>query len=350
MLSALNQHVPREQKLDTSSIFLFCDTTDAGSDQASRRRHMKAAVAGLDSLLFIDANCILHQFHLIVKDSLLLVDQFLGQLKESHPDVTCGFEAYLSNLAKAVNFWRSHVPEFIDSWEAVHGFGKCSDRTRPDPVKYRRFPLAVISGRWGSVESSEQFFLERSRALLEPVYMAVLSKYMKSTTAGGGKAVGRSSKRAAAASGEAADEPRPGNQDLLGAEDDRQHYRMKMTKWADGAMKTVRSTLFWLFLAISSRVRSPLNHFFAWCQKNSDERLIQQLVMGKAQAFQDEFGELLSTFDSWFDEAVTEAAATGLPSDVLELVRTLSFRMVVHAAGSFYMRITMHIQAQGDVH
>ena len=147
----------REHKLKEGSIFIFCDTSDAGPDQASRRRQMKAAVADLQCLYYLDANC-LHQLHLIVREDLQLIDSFLKGLHEAHPDVAAGFHAYAANLAKCCNFWRSHVAEFIDAWERIHGFGKITSRTDPDPVRYRRFPLAVITGRWGSIENCEAFF------------------------------------------------------------------------------------------------------------------------------------------------------------------------------------------------
>ncbi|CAE7248261.1 unnamed protein product [Symbiodinium sp. CCMP2456] len=43
----------------------------------------------------------------------------------------------------------------------------------------RRYPLSVSSGRWGSVETAEEFFLERGRSLVEPCMLQVLSRSMK---------------------------------------------------------------------------------------------------------------------------------------------------------------------------
>ena len=70
---------------------------------------MKAAVADLQCLYYLDANCLLHQLHLIVREDLQLIDSFLKGLHEAHPDVAAGFHAYAANLAKCCNFWRSHV-------------------------------------------------------------------------------------------------------------------------------------------------------------------------------------------------------------------------------------------------
>ena len=288
----------------------------------------------------------------MVKDNLELLDEFLRSLPQ---EFTRGFQAYTSNLAKCANFWRSHVSDFVDAWEAQHGFGKASERTKPKPVAYRRFPLAVISGRWGSVECCEQFFIERSRSLLEPVFLSVLSKYMKSAQKKSKKTAQSTIEPATSskpASASASDAPRQEQQqqhhDLLDQAEEREAYHMKLSKWADGAMKTMTSSLFWLFLHVENRVRSPLSHFFAWAQKNADSRLIQQLVTGRAQAFQDEFDDLINKFPSWFEVALKEAAAEALPLELMNLVRTLSFKLVLHASASFAMRVTTQMQRREE--
>ena len=294
---------------------------------------MKSALADVDCIFYLDANCICHQYHLIVKDNLLLLDDCLRQLKATHPHITNGFEAYTASLAKCTNFWRTHVADMIDSWEAIHGFGKTSPQTDPEPIKHRRYPLSVISGRWGSVDNCESFFIERSRKLLAPVFTAVLSKYMKAA---------KPNKRKPPPAGQAANPPAAS--DLLGNEDEMQAYKIKMTKWAEGALCTVRSDVFWLVLHVAHKVRSPLQHFFYFCQANSDKRLLQQLVVGKAAEFSREFEELIASFDDWFGQAVKQASCEGLPEDVMTVLRTLSFKMAVHAAGSFHMRIGAHMQ------
>ena len=256
--------VDRQKKLTDGSIFVWCDTTDAGPDQAARRRQMQASLAEIPDFYYLDSNCLLHQLHLIVRDQLQLIDGFLKSFKDAHPDLAAGFHAYASNLAKSVNFWRSHVADFIDAWERIHGYGKSSARTRPDPVQYRRFPLSVITGRWGSIESSEAFFVERSRELLEPVYLSVLSKYMKASK---DKAKDEGSgKNDADSSSRKRKDVEKSDHDLLDKEEDREAYRLKLTKWAEGALCTVRSNLFWFFLHVSEKVRSPLSHFLAWVQ------------------------------------------------------------------------------------
>ncbi|CAE7717143.1 unnamed protein product [Symbiodinium sp. CCMP2456] len=148
---------------------------------------------------------------------------------------------------------------------------------------------------------------------------------------------------AAASSADAPDQEKRGA-DLLDQAEEREAYRLKLSKWADGALKTIKSPLFWLFLHVSSQARSPLSHFFAWAQKNSDERLIQQLVTGRAQEFQEEFDKLIQTFSTWFAAAAKDAGAEGLPAELMNLARTLAFKLVVHASASFSMRVTTPMQ------
>lgn len=107
----------REQRLATDAIFVYCDTTDAGPDQVSRRKQVACALADVPSVFYLDVNCVLHQYHLMVREILDLMDEFLKELKESHPEFTRGFEGYCSSVAKLCNFHRSHVHDFIVAWE-----------------------------------------------------------------------------------------------------------------------------------------------------------------------------------------------------------------------------------------
>ena len=324
-------------------MFLYCDTTDGGADQVARRKQIRAALSDVTRILYVDCTCLLHAFHLMVRETLEMIDKFLQQLKVSHPNVTKGFQSYCASVAKCSNFFRSHVQDFISSWESIHGPSKASARTDPKPVPYRRYPLAVISGRWGSIEAAEQFYIQRTRELMEPVFMSVLSKYMKAhkeqaTEAGPASKKQKVGETQAEAGGEDA------SASLLGNEEEKQAFRIKMSKWAQGSMAAVQNSLFWLLLHIASVVRTPLSHFFAWAQLNSRRRMIQQLVTGRAAQFMKEFETLVVSFDSWFADAIKEAKAFDLPEKVVSLVRTLALKLVVAAAGSFCMRVLEPVQ------
>jgi hypothetical protein len=87
---------------------VWCDTTDAGPDQAGRRRQIAAAVADISFILYFHMNCLLHQFHLAAKAGLELIDAFLVDVQQTHPELV-PFNKYFSSLAKCANVWRKRV-------------------------------------------------------------------------------------------------------------------------------------------------------------------------------------------------------------------------------------------------
>ena len=69
-------------------------------------------------------------------------------------------------------------PVFVmcDSWEQLH-----EESTSLEEQKLgRRYPLAVIAGRWGSIEAAEDYLLLRGRTAVTRAMLSVLSRHMKS--------------------------------------------------------------------------------------------------------------------------------------------------------------------------
>jgi len=266
---------------------------------------LRASLNDVGNVLYFDSNCSIHQYHLIVKDQLQMVDAFLNSLTpvfSDHPG------KYFASVAKIANYWRERVGSFIDVWESM--FGVTAD------VNYRRYPLQVVAGRWGSIDAAEEFYLARGKARLKPVLLALLSSAMKAT-----KQRGNDSKDA-----------------LLDDLDEREAYRIKMSKYTSGACGAVQSDLFWVLLRVLHTARGPLRHFFLWCQKYSQQRPLLRLVTGVADLIMDEFTDLYNTFDSWFKDACVEANAD-LPEEVANLLRGLCVKIIVTSAGSFELRI-----------
>ena len=290
------------------SFFLYTDTSDAGPDQAARRKKLNAALNDVGNILYFDLNCCIHQYHLIVKEQLVLVDRFLQSVEQvfkgGHPT------KYFASIAKISHYWRERVSPFVDTWEKM--FGCTAD------VNYRRYPLQVVAGRWGSVDSAEEFFLARGKARLKPVLLALLSSAMKA------KKTDKSDK--------AQDES------LLDDLDGRAAYQIKMSKHSSGACAAVQSDLFWVLLRLMNTARGPLRHFFLWCQKYSQRRPALRLVTETADQIMDEFTALHNTFDSWFRDALKEASAS-LPTPLLTLLRGFIVKVIHSSAGGFEMRI-----------
>ena len=289
------------------SFFIYADTSDAGPDQAARRKALRSSLVDVGNILYFDWNCSIHQYHLIVKDQLQTVDAFLNALNpvfKDHPG------KYFASVAKIANYWRERVGSFIDTWEAMHGVST--------DVNYRRYPLQVVAGRWGSIDAAEEFYLARGKMRLKPVLLAMLSSAMKAT-------------KPKAQEKDKAD-------DLADDLDEREAYRIKMSKYSSGACAAVQSDLFWVLLRLLHVARGPLRHFFLWCQKYSNQRPLLKLVTGFADRIMDEFSELYNTFDSWFQDAFEEASAE-IPEAVWPLLRGLCIKIIVTSAGSFEMRI-----------
>ncbi len=315
------------------NIFVYCDTTDAGSDEASRRRKIAAAVAPINNILYLHCNCLLHQAHLAIKDGLETVDKYLHQLSQLHPEVTNGFTRYFSNVGKLSNFWRERVAEFIVLFEKIHG--DCGHG-----VNYRQYPLAVIAGRWGSIHSAEDFLLTRGRAFLEPVLMALLSKYMKAAKQSQNNHDKHDDDVQPAGGDDKKKKKRKRNDSLI-LDEEQHEYRLKMSKWTGGTLATISNSLFWLQLRLQNTARGPLTHFMNYVQKYSTDKLLMRLVCGTSQQFLDEYRKLIDTFPTWFEQAVEEAKAADLPKFVLDQVRSLTMKLLLSMSSSFNVRIVV---------
>ena len=314
------------------NLFIYCDTTDAGADESSRRRKIAAAIAPHDNILYLHGNCLLHQAHLAIRDGLETTDRYLHQVGQLHPSIAKGFTRYFSNVGKLSNFWRERVAEFITIFERIHG-------VVGHGIPYRQYPLAVIAGRWGSIHAAEEFLLQRGRAYLEPVLLALLSKYIKADKQTDKQTDEHNESGAASSSKAPKAKTRKKKQDSLILDEEQHEYRIKMSKWTGGTLATITNSLFWLHLRLQNTVRGPLTHFMNFVQKNSGEKLLTKLACGQCNVFLTEYQTLLVTFPHWFDGAVKEASATDLPAYILESTRSLTMKLVLRMASSFNARI-----------
>ena len=324
----MEQFELRKNELGKGSILILADTTDAGSDQASRRRQTQACLANHDAIFYLSQNCFMHQYHLMVRECLVETDLFLAAVKTQFPNVSGGFEKYCASLCKCVYFWRNNVGEFIDKFEAMSD--KVSARTK---VNLRRYPLAFINNRWGSIEATELFFLERGREILQAVFLAVLSRFMKAS-----KEKVSSNAATDGTGGSGSSMP------LMDNEEDAVHYQLKLSKWANGAFVAIQNSLFWLLLRVVNTARQPLSAFYFFMKKRCNDRLLFKLATGKGEFYMNEFRKLMTTHETWVSEAIIENSANDLPGEVLDAVRTFAFKLVMTAAGSFETRIMSNLR------
>ncbi|CAE7751157.1 unnamed protein product [Symbiodinium sp. CCMP2592] len=159
-------------------VFMYMDVTDKGSDQSCRKRCTSEAItaAGCPNLIYLPGICYLHMFNASVKNGLELFDEMLNALFSKQ--VLAGFTKYFGSVSKVVNCWREKAAEIMMSWDQAFNDSDL------DTLKLgRRYPLSVVSGRWGSIESAEDFLLLRGKDRVVPVLLAALSKHMRADTA-----------------------------------------------------------------------------------------------------------------------------------------------------------------------
>ena len=113
-------------------------------------------------------------FNACVKSALTLVDDMLTSCFSK--ETLGGFNRYFASVSKICNVWREKAKEMCDSWEQLH-----EESTSLEEQKLgRRYPLAVIAGRWGSIEAAEDYLLLRGRTAVTRAMLSVLSRHMKS--------------------------------------------------------------------------------------------------------------------------------------------------------------------------
>lgn len=153
---------------DKRSVFLICDCTDAGSDQTKRRRLIHVSVLNYTTIIYLDSNCLIHQMHLIVKLVLGRLDDVIKQFGRP-------FKSYFASLAKTANVWRDNATAISAEWTKVHG---------PEFAKEgQSLMMHVVAGRWGSVDTAEDFLLQRTRARVLPVLRKIVGEKIKARKA-----------------------------------------------------------------------------------------------------------------------------------------------------------------------
>ena len=315
---------------------MFADSTDAGTDQSARRRRTLAALAKADlpTVFYVDTNCMLHQMHLIVHQSLVEADEFISEAARAFPNVFKGFNKYIASLCKCINFWRENVNDFVELWEKIHG------PRAPEGVNYRRYPVRVVTGRWGAIDVAESFFLARGRSYLQDVLLAMLSKRMKAAKPEvEEESAQKRLKAGAQAKSAPTTKPKEDATAALMDDDARDAFRLKLTKWANGAFAAVRCSFFWVLLRLQHEVRGPLSYFLCWCQKHSNDEMLLKLVTHQADHVMKMFDKLAQTFDTWFDDAMKEMQARDLPQELVGMIKSFTFKQLTSAAGGFHLRV-----------
>ena len=82
-------------------------STDNGSDVVASRMRIKSATARLLRKLVFDMGCQLHQYHIVVRESLHVMDDLMRdpRVREKENDARTTLR-YYGTVAKAMHIWR----------------------------------------------------------------------------------------------------------------------------------------------------------------------------------------------------------------------------------------------------
>ena len=140
-------------------VWLAC--TDAGGDEHKARKYISSATRHLQHVLFLDLDCWLHQYQLMVKGGLDLCDQLM--LTTFKAEVR-----FYSSLSKLLIVWRDKARDVFRCWRSLYG--------DVEALKFAsRKPPKAIRGRWGAISNCERFCLAPPREHLIAVLIRVPS-------------------------------------------------------------------------------------------------------------------------------------------------------------------------------
>ena len=330
--------------MGTRNIFIFCDTTDSGPDQASRKRKIAAMVRfRSENIIYIPGACLLHQYHLAVQDGLSFVNDAISKYFTS--DETGNFHHYFAALAAIANSWRDQASRTIAEWVRQYGHEKLS----------KQYPAQVISGRWGSVDIAESFLLARGQVKVQSVLLRVLSKFVKAEKKAGkseqtkqgqdedGKNgdVSAGDASTAISDNETLTTTGDANQshDPAGTEGDRAAYRLRLSKWYRTTFFAISSKVFWFILRVCHRARMPLRHFFHFAQKHSADRCLLKLVTGKMCGFRHDALRLVLELPRWLNESLEASGCNTLSLSMQGRLKLLGAQLAFKQIRSLDLRL-----------
>ena len=305
-------------------FFILMTCTDAGPDQALARKLIASEVLTCPIILFIDLNCVLHQYHLVCKCLLLIVDEFLDQLQKDQKGTasetrqgTDGANVnepkraarpkatstkpnsvqnenekkpfkfkYFSAVAKMVNVWRSNLSALSKVWHQLYPATSAAEVR-----SIHKTPRAACAGRWGSTEASEDFFFEEPRnpERIRSLFNTAFSKNKKVT---------KTTSSSAATPDESINEL--------------QAYREQQSKWIYGSLLAINNVFFWLVMKVLRHIRAPLKHFYATLEAyakttdfdSHDSQPLLHLVTKRCQQIMGEFFQLRDTLPAAVRQSV----------------------------------------------
>lgn len=247
-------------------------TTDAGTDEVGNRRIMhEESMMNLYILLF-DGDCIMHQYHIMVRRVLEVMDSILDMMLPGKKI------RYYTTIAKVMYLWRENARAIFRAF-----FDISKELAMNHAYK---LPPKPIVGRWGNTSECER----RIDAVpLEPfreILTAVVEKRVTECL-GVAEKLERKNQR---------------NIDEMGQED-AAAFAQKISKWGRDVLLGICEDMFFIAIQISLKVKGPLDHllyFLMKVQEHGQPTGLALLVWGNASTIRKEL-ELLLQRSAWED-------------------------------------------------
>lgn len=238
---------------DGHAFRLWMNLADRGPDQRGHKNLCALEVEGLDDDVNLDLDCQMHQYQLATKDSLKLIDDYLEQWELSF--------RYFSAVAKLIYVWRDFGRAILAAWSFIHGPRSACDYAQ-------RLPRCVVSGRWGSLSTAEQYFLTRTSDLIVPVLLHVFDKCM-GMRPNADHAPQQAHPIGAGDPGTIVGDPRV---------EDQAYFRARAGKYRCDTFNTLNSTIFWRVMLLSSTMRAPWDRYYHFLMKTLEPHEIAAKV------------------------------------------------------------------------
>eukprot|EP00927_Polykrikos_kofoidii_P002667 TRINITY_DN11067_c0_g1_i1.p1 TRINITY_DN11067_c0_g1~~TRINITY_DN11067_c0_g1_i1.p1 ORF type:complete len:1330 (-),score=171.22 TRINITY_DN11067_c0_g1_i1:47-4036(-) len=297
---------------DSLEVWIFC--LDNGPDNQLTTKNIRNDIEPTPRLVTLTVWCVMHQYHLIVRSVLDVMDD--------HPWCDGWGVRYVNGMATLSNVWRSpgnlrKIRETAASLTLMGAHDCC-----------RTTPGRVIKGRWGSIDEFETYYI-KGLPLWGPIF--------KKLFGAGSSEVAPSARR---------------NYDDDG-------YQERTKAYKKTAVNLTNHTLFQASVVIAKVAKSPLFHFYCWAlqeiktfrrrraeaEKTSapctEASLLSQLVCGKTAQIAGEFSQLLD------DESVLGKFGRVwqlVPSDRTNEAMTLIVSLILRGAAGWHLRFTLRLQ------
>lgn len=237
--------VVEECALDKHKLFIFALALDNGPDNQGATSRLKNTLEGNNRVTFAVTWCVFHQYHLIIRSMLLILDKFVW------PSPSAAFPTtYFAGVSCISNSWRAAgVPRKI-YFAGCEAFGDVAGARC-----FKKIPGKVLREGWGSIDSVESL-IDNGGQVLAAAFQKVVGARL-------GSRPRQSTGPGADLDADFAERARNG----------RQH-----------ACDLIGNDVFMGMVRISLIAKGPLAKFFYWAQK-------QRGLMTKKRKDAEESGE-----------------------------------------------------------